>query len=65
MEGWLSTIGLSAYVEAIKDYGYTQISMLLDASEADIKEMAEDSDVGMKKPARKTMLVQWGKLKLG
>jgi hypothetical protein len=37
--------------------------MLLDASEEDILEMTQDPDMNMKKPARKTMVVQWRALK--
>ena len=63
MEAWLTTIGLSSYIQHLKRYGYGQMSMLLDASEEDIVEMTDDPAVGMQKPTKKTMLVQWRKLK--
>ena len=63
MEDWLGSIGLSSYIDQIKSYGYVQMSMLLDASEEDIVEMTADTEVvNMKKPARKSMIVQWRKL---
>ena len=63
LDAWLADIGLSSYIESIKSYGYVQLSMLLDASEEDILEMTQDPDMNMKKPARKTMVVQWRALK--
>ena len=62
VEAWLTSIGLAKYADQVKDYGYDQLRILLDASEDDIKEMTEDKDVRMKRPARRTMLVQWKKL---
>jgi hypothetical protein len=62
LDSWLAAIGLSKHAAQIKEYGYEQLSMLLDASKEDIEEMTEDDDLEMKKPARKTMLVQWEKL---
>jgi hypothetical protein len=62
LDSWLAAIGLSKHAAQIKEYGYEQLSMLLDASMEDIEEMTKDDDLGMKKPARKTMLVQWEKL---
>jgi hypothetical protein len=62
LDSWLGAIGLSKHAAEIKEYGYEQLSMLLDASKEDIEEMTTDDTIGMKKPARRTMLVQWEKL---
>ena len=63
MDGWLASIKLAQYAAPLTSYGYDSLEVLLDATEADIVEMTEDPDVGMKKPHRRTMLTQWRQLK--
>eukprot|EP01043_Picozoa_sp_COSAG02_P066906 COSAG02_NODE_10565_length_1912_cov_34.194705_1_plen_323_part_10 len=56
---WLAAIGLPQYAPQIKEYGYDQMAVLYDATEADIVEMTEDADVKMKKPHRRTFVAKW------
>jgi hypothetical protein len=63
VDGWLASIKLAQYAAPLTDYGYDSLKVLLDATEADIVEMTEDPDVGMKKPHRRTMLAEWQQLK--
>ena len=63
LESWLDTIGLSQYSEAIQEYGYTNLSVLLAADEEDIAEFAADPEIKMKKPSQKAFLKAFKKLK--
>eukprot|EP01046_Picozoa_sp_COSAG06_P010277 COSAG06_NODE_559_length_14300_cov_98.800085_3_plen_713_part_00 len=63
VDGWLASIKLAQYAAPLTGYGYDSLKVLLDATEADIVEMTEDPDVGMKKPHRRTMLAEWRQLK--
>ena len=62
IDAWLAGIGLSKYTAQIKEYGYDQMPMLHEATEADIVEMTEDADVKMKKPHRRMFVVKWKEL---
>ena len=62
LDAWLVKIGLAAYTAAIKEYAYTQISILLVAEEEDIVEMFADPDLKMKKPHQRAFLAAWKEL---
>eukprot|EP01047_Picozoa_sp_COSAG01_P077970 COSAG01_NODE_14235_length_1479_cov_2.284783_2_plen_258_part_00 len=62
VDAWLATIGLPQYAPQIKEYGYDRITVLYDATEADIVEMTEDANVKMKKPHRRTFVARWKEL---
>eukprot|EP01047_Picozoa_sp_COSAG01_P035980 COSAG01_NODE_2791_length_7069_cov_11.407174_3_plen_269_part_00 len=59
LDVWLAQTGLDRYGPQVKEYGYDTLSALLVATEADIVEMTEDADVGMKKPHRRLFTTQW------
>jgi hypothetical protein len=63
VDTWLASIKLARYCVQIREYGYDSLKVLLDATEADILEMSEDVDVSMKKPHRRTLLLEWKVLK--
>ena len=50
LDVWLAKIGLPQYSVQVKEYGYDQMSVLLQATEKDVIEMTEDGEVKMKKP---------------
>eukprot|EP01043_Picozoa_sp_COSAG02_P025990 COSAG02_NODE_1481_length_12389_cov_15.643857_17_plen_235_part_00 len=62
VDAWLEGAGLGKYADAIKEYGYDTIAALQFATEEDIVEMSEDSDVGMKKPHRRLLVGKWHEL---
>ena len=62
LDEWLGRIGLSQYADAIKEYGYHQMSILQVATEEDIQEMVEDSDLAMKRPHRRAFMAEWKRL---
>jgi hypothetical protein len=62
VDAWLEEAGLGKYADAIKEYGYDTIAALQFATEEDIVEMSEDSDVGMKKPHRRLLVGKWHEL---
>jgi hypothetical protein len=62
VDAWLEGAGLGKYADAIKEYGYDTIAALQVATEEDIVEMSEDSDVGMKKPHRRLLVWKWHEL---
>jgi hypothetical protein len=59
LDVWLAKANLSRYGPQVKEYGYDTLSALRAATEADIVEMTEDADVGMKKPHRRLFTTQW------
>ena len=62
IESWLAQVDLARYGPQIQEYGYDTLKVLRAATEADIIEMTEDSDVKMKKPHRRLFLAEWKKL---
>ena len=61
IEEWLRGISLQQYTGAIKEYGYDSLEALDAALEADLEEMAADPAVGIKKPHRRLLIVEWKK----
>ena len=61
IDDWLSSIALQNYAAAIKEFGYDSFQALDAASEEQIKEMAQDPSVAMKKPHRNLLLLEWKK----
>ncbi len=62
VDSWLIAAKLEKYCVAIKEYGYDSFEALREATEDEIKEMAADPDVNMKKPHQKLMLKAWQNL---
>ena len=62
LDAWLASVELGRYAPQIQEYGYDTLKVLRAATEADIIEMTEDSDVKMKKPHRRLFLAEWKKL---
>jgi ankyrin repeat protein len=65
LDAWLAQAGLGQYGPQLKEYGYDSLNVLQAATEADIVEMTEDPDIGMKKPHRRLFLTQWQALVVG
>jgi hypothetical protein len=59
LDVWLAQTGLDRYGPQVKEYGYDTLSALWAATEAQIAEMTEDVDVGMKMPHRQLFLTEW------
>jgi hypothetical protein len=59
LDAWLVQAGLGRYGPQVKEYGYDSFNALRAATEAQIVEMTEDPDIGMKKPHRQLFLTQW------
>jgi hypothetical protein len=64
VEAWLARVDLADYAAKIEGYGYSSLRVLRDATEEDIVEMMEDTDIAMKKPHHRTMVAAWRKLAL-
>eukprot|EP01043_Picozoa_sp_COSAG02_P067473 COSAG02_NODE_10856_length_1845_cov_2.040092_1_plen_496_part_01 len=59
LDAWLAQADLAQYAVQVKKYGYHTLKVLQAATEADVVEMTEDPQVGMKKPHRRLFLETW------
>ena len=59
LDAWLASVDLGRFAPQVKEYGYETLRVLRAATEADIVEMTEDADIGMKKPLRRLFLTEW------
>ena len=61
---WLATINsaVTVYAQALADYGYDNVGMLVEAEQAELEEALDE--VAVKKPHRKAILRGFAKLKL-
>eukprot|EP01045_Picozoa_sp_COSAG04_P019068 COSAG04_NODE_1818_length_5501_cov_101.025361_2_plen_1027_part_00 len=62
LDAWLAEAGLTKYTPQINEYGYDSLDKLRKATEEDVVEMAQDSDLQLKKPDRRIFVDAWKEL---